>query len=40
MPEYKSAKVKQGRGGWGGPLTITPTDSKPLIYSVTRGSRS
>ena len=34
MPEYKSAKVKQGRGGWGGPLTITPTDDKPLIYPI------
>ncbi len=37
MSDYKSVKVKQGRGGWGGPLTITPTDSKPLIYSVTGG---
>src|SRR6478752_3879438 len=37
MAEYKSVKVKPGRGGWGGPLTITPTDDKPLIYSVTGG---
>ena len=37
MAEYKSVKVKPGRGGWGGPLTITPTDARPLIYSVTGG---
>lgn len=37
MAEYKSVTVKPGRGGWGGPLTITPTDEKPLIYSVTGG---
>jgi PTS system glucitol/sorbitol-specific IIB component len=37
MSDYKSVKVQAGRGGWGGPLTITPTDDKPLIYSVTGG---
>jgi sorbitol-specific phosphotransferase system component IIBC len=37
MAEYKSVKVSPGRGGWGGPLTITPTDDRPLIYSVTGG---
>ena len=37
MSEYKSVKVSQGRGGWGGPLVITPTADKPLIYSVTGG---
>lgn len=37
MTEYKSVTVKPGRGGWGGPLTITPSDAKPLIYSVTGG---
>src|SRR6476660_1453526 len=37
MAEYKSVKVSAGRGGWGGPLTITPTDDKPFIYSVTGG---
>ena len=25
MSEYKSVKISAGRGGWGGPLTITPT---------------
>ena len=24
MSDYKSVKVSKGRGGWGGPLTITP----------------
>ena len=37
MPDYKSAKVTAGRGGWGGPLTITPTDARPLIASITGG---
>jgi PTS system glucitol/sorbitol-specific IIB component len=37
MTEYKSVKISAGRGGWGGPLTITPTDERPLIYSVTGG---
>ena len=37
MAEYKSVTITSGRGGWGGPLTITPTDEKPLIYSVTGG---
>ena len=37
MGEYRSIKVAAGRGGWGGPLTIKPTDERPLIYSVTGG---
>ncbi len=37
MTDYKSVTIKAGRGGWGGPLTITPTDDRPLIYSVTGG---
>ncbi len=37
MAEYKSVRITKGRGGWGGPLTITPTDARPLIYSVTGG---
>ena len=37
MSEYKSVKISAGRGGWGGPLTITPTDERFLIYSVTGG---
>ena len=37
MGDYKAVKIEKGRGGWGGPLVIQPTDDKPLIYSVTGG---
>ncbi len=37
MSDYKSVKVNKGRGGWGGPLTITPTDDRPLVASITGG---
>ena len=37
MAEYKSVKIEKGAGGWGGPLTITPTADRPYIYSVTGG---
>ncbi len=37
MPEYKSVTIAKGRGGWGGPLKVTPSDDKPYIYSVTGG---
>jgi len=36
MP-YKKVKISAGRGGWGGPLTIQPSEGKPLIYCVTGG---
>ena len=37
MSDYKSVTVSKGRGGWGGPLTITPTAERPLIASITGG---
>lgn len=37
MAEYKAVKIEKGQGGWGGPLTIKPTDARPYIYSVTGG---
>ena len=37
MGEYKAVKIVKGAGGWGGPLTIKPTDERNLIYSVTGG---
>lgn len=37
MGNYKSVKIEAGRGGWGGPLIVTPTDDKPYVYSVTGG---
>lgn len=37
MSDYKSVRVTKGRGGWGGPLTITPSAERPLIASITGG---
>lgn len=37
MADYKTVKISAGRGGWGGPLTVTPTADRNLIYSVTGG---
>ncbi|MCB9102421.1 MAG: PTS sorbitol transporter [Anaerolineales bacterium] len=35
--EYKRVQINRGPRGWGGPLTIEPTNEKPLIYCVTGG---
>lgn len=37
MSDYTSARVTAGRGGWGGPLTVTPTTERPLVASITGG---
>lgn len=37
MPEFTSVVVTKGPGGWGGPLTITPDDARPLVASLTGG---
>nr|WP_294576503.1 PTS glucitol/sorbitol transporter subunit IIB [uncultured Anaerostipes sp.] len=34
---YKTITIKAGSGGWGGPLTITPTDKCNKVLSVTGG---
>lgn len=34
---YKSIVIHAGSGGWGGPLTILPTETKHKIVSVTGG---
>ncbi|SFL56610.1 PTS glucitol/sorbitol transporter subunit IIB [Pelosinus propionicus] len=34
---YKSITISKGNGGWGGPLTIMPTDTCNKIVSVTGG---
>lgn len=34
---YKAIVIKAGSGGWGGPLTIVPTEEKHKIVSVTGG---
>ena len=39
MTKWKSVKVIHGSGGWGGPITIAPTDEKNTILYVTGGNR-
>lgn len=40
MSKYNSIKVKKGSGGFGGPLTITPTAEKnKFIYVVGGGEK-
>ncbi|MCG8479235.1 MAG: hypothetical protein MI724_09085 [Spirochaetales bacterium] len=34
---YKACTINRGARGWGGPLTIRPTNERNLIYSVTGG---
>ena len=34
---YKTIKIKAGDGGWGGPLTVTPTEKCHTVLSVTGG---
>ena len=34
---YNTIRIKAGDGGWGGPLTITPTEKCHKILSVTGG---
>lgn len=37
MGQYKSITIKKGSGGYGGPLTITPTEEKHKFIYVTGG---
>ena len=37
MSDYKSVIVTKGAGGWGGPLTVTPSTDRPLVASITGG---
>ncbi|MDF7638627.1 PTS glucitol/sorbitol transporter subunit IIB [Lactobacillus sp. ESL0791] len=39
MTEYNSVKVTRGDGGWGGPITITPTKEAHTILYVTGGNK-
>ena len=34
---YNTIKIKAGDGGWGGPLTVTPTEKCHTVLSVTGG---
>lgn len=35
MSKYKSIRISRGVNGWGGPLIITPTETKNKILVVT-----
>ncbi|MBM7839671.1 PTS system glucitol/sorbitol-specific IIC component [Alkalihalobacillus xiaoxiensis] len=37
MAEYKAVRVQKGSGGFGGPLTIKPTEKKNKIVNITGG---
>lgn len=37
MGNYRAVKVEKGAGGWGGPLTILPTEEKKIVASITGG---
>lgn len=34
---YKAVKIVAGKGGWGGPLTLVPSDERHKIVSITGG---
>ena len=34
---YQTVSIRKGRGGWGAGLTLTPTDEKKIVLSVTGG---
>ena len=34
---YQSVKIVAGKGGWGGPLVLVPTETRNKIVSVTGG---
>ena len=37
MSEYRSIKVSKGSGGFGGPLTVKPTEEKNVLLYITGG---
>ncbi len=37
MAEYRSIRVEHGSGGFGGPLTITPTEKRNKVMYITGG---
>ena len=37
MSEYRSIRVQHGPGGFGGPLTITPTEQRNKVMYITGG---
>lgn len=39
MAEYKKIKIIKGARGYGGPLTITPTEERHIVLYVTGGNK-
>ena len=37
MSDYRSIRVSRGPGGFGGPLTITPTEQRNKVMYITGG---
>ena len=37
MAEYKKVKIERGKGGWGGPLEVKPTDERKYVVCITGG---
>jgi len=37
--EYKKLKITKGSGGWGGPISVEPTEKKNKIVYITGGAR-
>ena len=37
MADYRSIRIERGPGGFGGPLTITPTQAKNKVMYITGG---
>ena len=37
MADYRSIRIERGPGGFGGPLTITPTAEKNKVMYITGG---
>ncbi|PTL37510.1 PTS glucitol/sorbitol transporter subunit IIB [Alkalicoccus saliphilus] len=37
MADYRAVKITKGSGGWGGPLIISPDETKKYVVSITGG---
>lgn len=36
---YNKVKITKGSGGWGGPIIVSPTDTKNKVVYITGGAR-
>ena len=37
MSEYRAITIRQGSGGFGGPLTVKPQEGKDVLLYITGG---